>query len=103
MSVLSDLTLWYTAQCNGEWEHRHGISVESTDNPGWWVKVDIRETPLHGRAFAPVEDGVDGDGFQTGPSWISCRIKDDVWHGAGDQTRLEEILSRFIAWARLEG
>ena len=55
MSVLSDLTLWYTAQCNGEWEHRQGISVESTDNPGWWVKVDIRETPLHGRAFAPVE------------------------------------------------
>jgi hypothetical protein len=49
-----------------------------------------------------MEEGVDAEGFQTGPRWISCRIKDEIWHGAGDESRLEEILSCFLAWSRSE-
>ena len=102
MSVLDELSAWHAAQCDGEWEHDHGISVQSCDNPGWWVKIDVRQTPLAGRAFAPMQEGVDAEGFQTGPRWISCRIKDEIWHGAGDESRLEEILSCFLAWSRSE-
>jgi hypothetical protein len=103
MPVLADLAAWYAAHCDGEWEHRYGISIQSTDNPGWWVKIDTRGTALHGRAFVPVAEGVDAGGFQTGPRWLSCRVRDEVWHGAGDEGRLEEILSRFLAWTRSEG
>jgi hypothetical protein len=102
MSVLDELSAWYSAQCDGEWEHRHGISIESCDNPGWWVKVDTRGTALFGRAFRTVEEGVDAAGFQTGARWLNCRVKDDIWHGAGDETRLEEIIGLFLAWSRSE-
>jgi hypothetical protein len=53
---------------------------------------------LEGRAFTPIEDGVDRGRFPTGPSWISCRVVEGIWHGAGDAARLEEILTRFIDW-----
>jgi Immunity protein 53 len=26
---------------NGEWEHHHGITIETTDNPGWIFKIDL--------------------------------------------------------------
>jgi hypothetical protein len=97
-SAIARLAAWYAAQCDGSWEHAHGISVESTDNPGWWVKIDTRGTMLEGRAFTPIEDGVDRGRFPTGPSWISCRVEEGIWHGAGDAARLEEILTRFIDW-----
>ena len=102
-TALEEVAAWYRAQCDGDWEHHHGVSIQSTDNPGWWVKIDVRQTPLQGQPFPPVEQGVDARGLQTGAHWISCRVKDDIWHGAGDEGRLEEILSRFIAWSRLEG
>lgn len=41
----------------------------------------------------------DPNGFQLGPHWLMCRLRDGQWHGAGDETRLEEILSIFLAWA----
>ena len=42
---LSDLERWYATRCNGDWEHQYGISIETLDNPGWRVKIDLRETP----------------------------------------------------------
>jgi hypothetical protein len=39
MDEFSELQDWYAAHCNGEWEHQHGVVIESLDNPGWWVKI----------------------------------------------------------------
>ncbi len=36
-----DLEHWLKSRCNGDWEHQGGISIESTDNPGWYIKVDF--------------------------------------------------------------
>ncbi len=38
---LEFLCTWYVSQCNGTWEHQHGITIETTDNPGWWVKISV--------------------------------------------------------------
>ncbi|MEU0673121.1 Imm53 family immunity protein [Streptomyces sp. NPDC006172] len=39
---------WYASNCDGEWEHEFGIRIATTDNPGWHIEVDVRETDLQG-------------------------------------------------------
>ena len=38
---ISELENWFKDRYNGDWEHQAGISIESTDNPGWYIKVDF--------------------------------------------------------------
>jgi hypothetical protein len=97
--TLSELMQWYTDHCDGEREHHHGIKIESTDNPGWWVKIDLTGTKLTGRVFTPILEGLDGAGFPAQPRWLCCRLQDTTWHGAGDESRLAEIIDHFLAWA----
>jgi hypothetical protein len=99
LSTLSRLQLWYTSQCNEIWEHSSGVSIESCDNPGWWVKITLLGTSLESHKFAEVAEGVDAKHFALGPHWLSCRIENGIWHGAGDETKLEQILEIFLAWA----
>ena len=99
MSVLGEIAKWYADQCDGEWEHARGISIQTCDNPGWWVKIDLFGTPLEEREFAVVAEGTNAAGFPELRRWLHCSIQDGVWHGAGDEMRLEEILTRFLAWA----
>ena len=99
MSALSRLEMWFAAQCNGEWEHASGVSITSCDNPGWWVKIDLAGTSVGHRSFAEVSEGVDSERNQTGPHWMNCRIEGSIWHGAGDETKLERILETFLEWA----
>jgi hypothetical protein len=97
-----ELMQWYTRQCDGEWEHHRGISIESTDNPGWWVKIDLEGTPLLGRTFTAIKEGLNTNGHPNAPRWLSCEIKNKQWHGAGDGTRLSEIVGHFVTWANSE-
>lgn len=99
MTTLQRLTAWYASQCDGKWEHRQGVSIQSCDNPGWWIKIDLKGTRLYSKLFEQVAENVDERGFQLGTSWLSCRVTDGVWHGAGDEKRLEQILSLFLDWA----
>jgi hypothetical protein len=99
MSLIARLQAWYTDQCNGVWEHSSGIVIETCDDPGWWVKINLLGTSLQGRAFREIAEGVDARRFARGPIWLSCRVEGDTWHGAGDETQLEHILETFLAWA----
>ena len=93
------LSAWYSSQCNGIWEQDSRISIESCDNPGWWVKIDLKGTPLLDQAFASIAKGVDAWGHPNKESWIHCQVKDGKFSGAGDPERLEEILILFLTWA----
>jgi len=35
---------WYQYRCDGEWEHRYGMMIETCDNPGW--QVTFKDLPL---------------------------------------------------------
>ena len=50
---LDYLVAWYAQRCNGDWEHAFGIELETIDNPGWHLKVDLVETGLEGRMIPP--------------------------------------------------
>jgi Immunity protein 53 len=97
--LLARLKFWFAAHCDGEWEHSHGISITTTDNPGWWVKVTLGQTGLAGRDFVPVSENIDANGHPGASRWLHCSIKDGEWHGAGDDTRLDEIIAIFLDWA----
>lgn len=99
MKAIDRLNAWYAAQCNGSWEHQAGIRIESCDNPGWWVKINLKGTALGGREFARHAEGVDNEHWQIQDDWIDCYIKDGEFIGAGSPQRLEEILNRFLDWA----
>ena len=34
---------WFKKKCNGVWEHQYGVTIESTDNPGWRIIIDDAE------------------------------------------------------------
>ena len=90
---------WYRSRCDGTWEHQHGVSIRSCDNPGWWVQIDVDK-----ENFPTTTDMVlktDGDppseanGLLGGPSWLLCQIKGGKFDAAGDPTRLREIIRCF--------
>jgi hypothetical protein len=93
MNTLARLQTWYDEQCDGDWEHGYGITVQSLDNPGWLVRIDLQGTSLEGRAFDAVRK------LDPERDWLSCEVKEGRFEGAGGPFMLEEILQRFLQWA----
>jgi hypothetical protein len=94
MTRLAELQNWYAAHCNGEWEHSYGVKIDSLDNPGWWVKIDLIGTELEQIDFTPqIEHRSDTD-------WLDCKIEDKIFKGAGDSLKLEVILGIFLDWVK---
>ena len=103
MSTLSRLQDWYSRQCDGDWEHSLGVVIESCDNPGWWVKVNLKGTKLQQCSFTEIAENVDEARFAQGPQWLSCRVDENIWHGAGDENKLGRIFDLFLSWAEANG
>jgi hypothetical protein len=36
-SAITALEDWFKQHCDGTWEHRYGLTIQTTDNPGWLV------------------------------------------------------------------
>jgi Immunity protein 53 len=93
MDVLGDLQKWYAANCNGDWEHSFGVVIESLDNPGWSVKIDLEATSLDSKNYQSFQR-------ESEDKWLFCRVENNKFIGAGDETQLEEILKGFLSWAQ---
>jgi hypothetical protein len=93
MNALDQLQQWYQDQCNGEWEHEFGISIETLDNPGWTVRIDLNQTGLENRDFETVEN------LQPDDDWIKCWVEDGKFNGVGGPRKLTDILETFLRWA----
>lgn len=97
MNKLIKIQNWYKSQCNGAWEHTNGISIETMDNPGWHVSIDIEETSLNGKTFDHYEHGTSNDNND----WLICKIENGKFIAAAGPEKLEEILEIFIKWAEI--
>jgi Immunity protein 53 len=93
---LARLQTWYLAQCDGDWEHEYGVTVESLDNPGWHVTIALAGTYLEGADFTPSEVR------ESEHRWMSCRVREGRFEGAGGPLMLEEILRTFFEWAGVD-
>ena len=83
---------WYRANCDGDWEHSFGVRVETVDNPGWFVNIDLKGTRYASLAAPEIARDVSDD------DWLRCSIKEVRFEAAGDPSKLEEILRVFRAW-----
>ena len=90
--TLSALEQWYASQCNGEWEHSYGVKIDTLDNPGWQVHVDLRETRKHNSSLEPVK--LD----RTETNWIRYRVERNRFEIACGPLNLSEALEIFVSW-----
>jgi hypothetical protein len=94
---LDRLQKWYSSQCNGDWEHTYGVTIENIDNPGWMLKVQLADTTLQDLPFQTL--AVE----RSEADWIHCAVTDMQFRGSGGSQNLDEILGVFLDWAEKNG
>lgn len=91
--VLDWLQIWYAAQCDGDWEHGRGLRVETLDNPGWLVEINLEKTDLADREYPRQQiDRSEHD-------WVHAWTAGQTFHLACGPRNLTEALALFRVWA----
>ncbi|MEK4057243.1 immunity 53 family protein [Paenibacillus sp. FSL F4-0087] len=93
MNTLTWVQNWYYENCYGDWEHSYGVKIDTVDNPGWSVEINLTDTYLENVPFESIEEE------RNDQDWFYCIVRDGVFHGAGGAMNLEEILIYFENWA----
>jgi hypothetical protein len=89
MSELKALQEWYALMADGDWEHEFGVSIETIDNPGWVVSVDLEGTPLDGSVCDV--DTQSGDG-----EWLRATCDGKKFEVACGPRSLDRAIGTFI-------
>lgn len=93
VDALAALQQWYLARCDEDWEHSYGVSIDTLDNPGWSIKVDLADTDLAEQSYEGVETHRSED------DWV-VSLRDGLqWQAFCGPLNLEEALCRFLDWA----
>lgn len=90
IDVILEIEKWLSEQCDGDWEHTYGMTIETTDNPGWYVQIDLNETALSDivKPFYRSE--------RSEVNWIQFEIKDSKFTGSSGIGNLKELLQCFL-------
>lgn len=87
--MLNWLQQWYLSQCDEEWEHEYGVKIETLDNPGWSIKIDLKYTALEDvRIKIPMIEHSKND-------WYTINVMDAVFIGLCSPTNLNFVLEEF--------
>jgi hypothetical protein len=89
IDILEELERWYQMQCDGEWEHGYGVRIDTLDNPGWSVDIDLRGTDLSGAHLPPTQ-------YDRPDAWLRCEIVDDRFVARCGPLQLREALRIFV-------
>ena len=93
-STIDQVQEWYVSNCDGDWEHTYGIKIETLDNPGWQVLIDLTRTSLELTEFGEVRIE------RTPQDWYTCRKANNQFAAACGPKNLDEVLALFLAWTR---
>lgn len=96
MDLLRRLQEWYKLHCDGDWEHSYGITIDTLDNPGWSIRVDLTDTLLENVDFQKIKHG-DPDGKNA--FWMDCAKENSQFVACGSVDSLEKLISVFLDWA----
>lgn len=88
---------WYSAHCDGDWEHENRVRISTLDNPGWRLWINLADTELEGRTLprARVE--------RSGSDWLDYRSDGQVFDAACGPESLVPALEAFRAFAVADG
>ncbi|QKK15044.1 immunity 53 family protein [Rhizobium indicum] len=93
MDTVSRLCAWFERQCVGEWHEDRGVKIDTIDNPGWSMKVDLTGTALQDKDFQEIRvERSDRD-------WFVARRNDQAFEAFGGSISLNEMIENFLAWA----
>lgn len=87
------LLSWYHSNCDGDWEHGAGIHIDTIDNPGWGISIDLEGTQLEQKKFQEIEI----DNSET--DWLICFTKNNSFEGRCGALNLLQVLHIFRNWA----
>ncbi|CAH1221553.1 hypothetical protein PAECIP111891_05231 [Paenibacillus allorhizoplanae] len=86
------LQQWFFDQCDGDWEHMQQIKIDTVDNPGWSIRIDLLETSLEKEIFNRIQIE------RTETDWLICRVEDHTFMASGGVFNLDEIIEIFKNW-----
>ena len=84
---------WYAAQCGGDWEHSCGVRIDTLDNPGWSLHVDLTGTALESTVveWSKVD--------RSANDWLHWRMREGRFEAFGGPDNLSEALLAFLEQA----
>lgn len=86
------LEKFYTGLCNGEWEHTYGVAIDTLDNPGWTMTIDLKETQYENALFESISIE------KSGTDWMRCWVQNNQFKGVGGPNNLHNIMQIFREW-----
>ena len=92
MNALERLEQWYSGRCNGDWEHQYGIEIETLDNPGWRVKINLNGTIAEGRTLPRTKLE------RSEVDWIHYWAEDGKFSAGCGARNLAETIDIFCDW-----
>jgi hypothetical protein len=89
--MLEWLQKWYLDQCDGSWEHEYGIRIETLDNPGWKVTIDLAYTDIENIEIPHSLNEAGED------HWVGYSVEKKKFIGASSPSHLNDLLKVFKA------
>ncbi|MGL5263780.1 MAG: immunity 53 family protein [Candidatus Rhabdochlamydia sp.] len=87
------LQQWFQDHCNGNWEHSNRIQLRTLDNPGWTLKISLKDTKLENKNFQEINDI-----HRSEEDWIVCKVENAKFEAFGGAENLSDILKVFRHW-----
>lgn len=91
--ALSWLQTWFADNCDGEWEKQCGVTLTTTEDPGWFLSLPLQETVLEDRAFKRIDHN-----RKTDASWWICQVGEGHFLAACGPSDLASVISLFKDW-----
>jgi hypothetical protein len=92
IEAIALLQKWFIDRCNGDWEHSWGITIETLDNPGWIIKINLQDTV---RAY----EDLDQVKIQRGENdWVMYKVENAQFVGSCGPLNLGETIGIFLNW-----
>ena len=84
------LQRWYLNQCDDDWEHGYGVTITTIDNPGWSLRVELKDTGLADLVmeWSKIE--------RSEHDWVHWRVHEAVFDAACGPTNLNEAILTFL-------
>jgi hypothetical protein len=93
---LRALQAWFAAHCDGNWEQEYGVTIQTVEEPGWELRVDLVGTSLEGVALARQPTG------QGSEDWCEMWCDGYTFYAVGGPHDLHELLGAFVSFAELD-
>ena len=94
MTNLEKLQNWLAEQADAEREHTYGVKIETSDNPGWILRIDLHETFWENIVLPPLsceKNETDWYFYK-----VEDKVEDKVFTAAGDLSKLDFLIGEFF-------